>query len=348
MPSLFKTILQFILFLGLGIVIMWWIFHQQSLTYHTYCVQNNISAEDCNLWKKLYADIKTVHWPLIACVFVSFIISNLSRAKRWQIIFSSIGNKIHYINSFGAVLVAYLVNLGIPRSGEFVRAGLISKYENISFDKSFGTIILDRIIDMICMCLLIGVFILLQWNVFLRFYNEQFSSESLFKKIAPLLLIFGFFAFLYFTRSIWRNWKLARWLSNKIKGLMEGILAIRTLDRPFSFVFHTVIVWVGYYMMLFFALKAFPPTSQISPLETLGVYVFGAMGMVVPTPGGMGSYQFLIIMALSYYGINEVDAFSFSNIAFFSAQFATNIILGIFGFALLSWFNKKEKQFIST
>ena len=91
--------------------------------------------------------------------------------------------------------------------------------------------------------------------------------------------------------------------------------------------------------MLFFALKSFPPTASIPPSAGLAIYVFGAMGMIIPTPGGVGSYHYLTMLGLSYYGINEIDAFSFSNIAFFSAQFATNILLGIIALIVLPIFN---------
>jgi uncharacterized membrane protein YbhN (UPF0104 family) len=92
---------------------------------------------------------------------------------------------------------------------------------------------------------------------------------------------------------------------------------------------YTLLIWVWFYVMLYAALQSFEPTAHLSLIAGLVIYVFGSLGMLIPTPGGMGSYHYLMILALSFYGINELDAFSFANIAFFSAQFATNILMGI-------------------
>lgn len=343
MPKSIKLLLQFLLCLGLGIGIFYWIYIGQNTAYQAYCAQNNIAAQDCSLIQKIWTDFGRTNWIYISLIFVSFVLSNVFRAFRWQMIFESMGIKIHYINSLGSIFTAYFANLGIPRSGELVRAGFISKYESIPLDKSFGTIVLDRIVDMSSMGVLLLITILLQWSVFSEFYMTYLDDVSLIKKIIPLFIIGIAFVFLFLFKKIWTQWNFVKKIKEKLQGFWSGISTIRNMKRPWLFVFHTVMVWTFFYLMLYFALKSFPPTADINPVAGLAIYVFGAMGMIVPTPGGMGSYHYLTMLGLSYYGINKIDAFSFSNIAFFTAQFATNIFLGLIALVVLPIFNNNYK-----
>ncbi|MBK7226556.1 MAG: lysylphosphatidylglycerol synthase transmembrane domain-containing protein [Saprospiraceae bacterium] len=339
MSKYLKSILQFIIFTALGLGIFYWIYNSQNASYQIYCSQNNIPSSDCSLIDKVAKDFGRVNWFYIALIFVSFVLSNVFRAFRWQMIFESMGNKIHFVNSLGSIFTAYFANLGIPRSGELVRAGFISKYEDIPVDKSFGTIVLDRIVDMSSMCALLVLTVFLQRNVFISFYNQYLSGTSLFQKFIPFIIIGVVGIILIATKKIWLQWNLVQKIFSKLQGFWSGISSIRNMKKPWLFLFHTIMVWTFFYLMLFFALKSFPPTASIPPSAGLAIYVFGAMGMIIPTPGGVGSYHYLTMLGLSYYGINEIDAFSFSNIAFFSAQFATNILLGIIALIVLPIFN---------
>lgn len=344
MPKILKSVLQFILTLILGLGIFYWIYNSQNAAYQIYCSQNNILPENCSLISKIAHDFGRVNWFFIFLIFVSFILSNVFRAFRWQMIFDSMGIKVQFFNSLGSIFTAYFANLGIPRSGELVRAGFISKYEDIPLDKSFGTIVLDRIVDMSSMCLLLLLTVFLQRNVFSSFYDQYLSETSLIQKLIPIAVLLIVAVIVFLTRKVWMQWNIVKKIMEKLQGFWSGIISIKNMKRPWLFLFHTIMVWLFFYLMLFFALKSFPPTANIPPAAGLAIYVFGAMGMIVPTPGGIGSYHYLTMLGLSYYGINEIDAFSFSNIAFFTAQFATNIILGILALIFLPIFNANYKR----
>lgn len=319
---------------------MWWIFHQQQNGYHAYCAQHNIPSENCNLWDKMLTDFKSVNFIYIVLIFVAFIVSNISRSLRWQIFLKNLGYESHFANAFGAVSIAYMANLGIPRSGEVIRAAVLSKNENIPFDKNFGTVVLDRMVDMISYVLLTITTIIIKWHLFQQFFTEYLNLDILIKKTIPIIAMLAVVLVLFIFRKTWLKWNIVQQIITKLRGFYDGVLAIKNLDRPWAFAFHTINIWFWYYMMLYFAMKSFPITSTIDPSNILFVYVFGAMGMLVPTPGGMGSYHYLIILGLSYFGIQNVDAFSFANIAFFTAQFATNLIIGLLALAFLYFFNK--------
>ena len=131
-----------------------------------------------------------------------------------------------------------------------------------------------------------------------------------------------------------------RKIVNIVQGFIEGLATIRKLDRPGLFLFHSANVWVMYFVMNYLCMLSFAPTADLAPLAALMVFVFGAFGIVIPSPGGMGTYHWLAIQALALYGVDSNDAFSFANIAFFSVQIFYNIIFGLTAFLIIGWLNK--------
>lgn len=344
MSHFFKKFLQFLFFLALGVGIMYWVFVTQDKSYQAYCRENGIGPENCILWKKMLHDLLEVKWYYIVIIFLSFYLSNYFRALRWLIILEPLGYHPHKINAIGSVLVSYFANLGIPRSGEFVRAAIISRYEKIPLDKAFGTVVLDRMVDLISMAIIIFITILTQLSTFNVFYDKYLSEVSLTQKLILPILSILFLVVLYLTRNRWRNLLFFSNLKNRIRGFYEGLVVIKKIKQPRAFLLYTLLIWIWFYVMLFAALKSFGPTSQLSMIAGLVIYVFGSLGMLIPTPGGMGSYHYLIILVLAYYNINPVDAFSFANISFFCAQFADNVILGLAALLVMYIFNRRLKK----
>lgn len=343
MSSLFKQILQFTLFLGLGIGIMYWVYLKQDASYQAYCIQKSILPEDCNLPKKLWNDLLSVKPVFILIIFGAFFLSNYFRSLRWRMILNSIDYNVKGINSIGPILVGYLANLGLPRSGEFIRAALLTQYEKVPITVSVGTVVLDRLVDLMSMAIIIIFTIFTQSETFLRLYQEHLSDIPLVQQLILPVLGLLFMILVFFTRKIWKNWPWVQWIRSKIRGFLDGLLAIRKIKNKSAFLFYTVMIWVWFFVMMFASLKAFEPTSHLSISAALVIYVFGSLGMLVPTPGGIGSYHFLVILALSYFGIHEVEAFSFANISFFSAQFANNIFMGLCALFTLYFYNRKNK-----
>ena len=130
---------------------------------------------------------------------------------------------------------------------------------------------------------------------------------------------------------------------NVLRGFWEGIQSIMKLDRPLLFIFHSFNIWFMYFMMTYLCFFAFEPTAGLSPLAALMVFVFGAFGILIPSPGGMGTFHFLAIQALAMYGVSGGDAFSFANILFFSVQLGCNVIVGIVALILLPILNRDYK-----
>lgn len=341
MSSHLKKIFQFFLFLGIGGILMYWLYIKQVRTYQIYCDEHQIPSSQCNLFDKLWNDLISIHPIYIFSIFIAFFMSNYFRSLRWRMMLSSIGYEVHPVNSIGSILVGYLANLGLPRSGEFIRAALLSKYEKVPLTISVGTVVLDRIIDVLSMGLIVLITVFIQYQTFLKLYQEHLANVPLLQQlIIPILLIL-FLLLAFFTRNTWRDWNFITQFKNKIRGFLDGLLSIRNIQNKTKFVFYTSMIWFWFFVMMFLALKSFQPTNSLPISTALVIYVFGSMGMLVPTPGGMGSYHFLVILALAYYNINEVDAFSFANISFFSANFANNITLGLIGMITM-WYRQQK------
>ena len=346
-----SNLLKFTLFLGTGIVILYLVYQNQNASFIEECQQKGISTENYTLFDKIVNDFKGVNYWWVLVVLVVFTISNISRAIRWRMLIVPLGYQPKHINLFLSVILNYFANLGLPRIGEFVRAATISKYEKMAVEKVMGTIVVDRIMDVISLLIVIGITFLVQADAIYDYFNKRNQAatagdagQSGLLSSPILWAIVGFGLFTLILIWVFREKILASTIGQKVvsilKGFAEGLQTIRSLKRPGLFLFHSANIWVMYIMMNYLCFFAFTPTEHLGFAAGLTVFVFGALGIVIPSPGGMGSYQYLVVQALALYGISESDAFSFSNIIFFSIQIGSNVVLGIIALILLPIINQ--------
>ncbi len=339
--------LKFLLFLSIGAGILYLVFRSQDIAYQEDCALKGISPENCSLLHKIFQDFSNANYFWIVLVLVAYMLSNVSRALRWQMLVRPLGYKTRFSNAFFSTIIGYFANLGIPRMGEVARAAVFARYEKISPEKVMGTIVVDRVLDVICLLSLIGLAFLLEFDVLWGYISEHSVLDEKLANVAgnPVLwFLFVVFAgisiLLYFYRKKLIKLPLFKKFQSILLGFWEGIKTVRQLDRPALFIFHTIFIWGMYYLMMYLAFFSFEPTSGLSPVNALLVFVFGSLGIVIPSPGGMGSYHFLVMAALALYGVNGNDAFSFANIIFFSVQLFGNIFFGIISLILLSVINR--------
>lgn len=344
MSSILKKILQLILFLSLGLGIMYFLYQKNQTSYLAYCETNQIALADCSLLNKLKSDFGTLNYFWICLVFVGFFMTNYSRTKRWQILLNTIGHDAKFRNAYLSINIAYLANLGLPRIGEFVRAVIYAKHEKLGFDKVFGTVVLDRIADMLSFLFLVLLAVILDFSSFENFFLNYAKLPTINFNAYYLLVFLILFSIIYYFRAILKNWNFIKRLLKLLAGIWEGIVSIRNLKSRNLFLLHTVLIWFWFYFMFVFACKAYGPTSELSLIQMLVVYVFGSFGVFIPSPGGMGTYHFMVIIGLGLYGLNQADSFSFANIAFAFGQFFALIVFGFVSLIAISWFNKKPVQ----
>ncbi|MFZ1748908.1 MAG: lysylphosphatidylglycerol synthase transmembrane domain-containing protein [Saprospiraceae bacterium] len=338
------------IFMAFGLGILYLVYLRQETAYQADCAIKGTAAGDCSLINKIFDDITHAHFFWVFITMIIFMISNVFRALRWEMMLQAIGYHPRRINLLGTIMINYLANLGIPRSGEIVRAGLISNYENIPVEKALGTIFTDRIFDVIMLVIVIILAILFGGNDFLAYVQQNMNVSDkinmLFKNpvlsFITGLAICTIFIFIWKKRDLLISSPIGLKVSNLFKGFADGVQSVRKVSSIPLFIFYTLAIWMMYYVMLYFAFFSFDPTSHLGPIAGLVVFVFGSLGIVIPTPGGMGSYHFLVGEALAMYDINGVDAFSFANIVFFSIQIFVNIFFGVMALVILPIINKDK------
>ena len=141
--SKLKTFIQVLVFTIIGSAILYFMWQSQGVAYADQCALEGVPSDDCSLFDKLVSDYANanIYWLII--ISICFTISQLFRSVRWKLMLKPLGYEISHFNSFATLMVGYFANLGVPRIGEFVRAGMISKYENVPVEKAFATIVVE-------------------------------------------------------------------------------------------------------------------------------------------------------------------------------------------------------------
>jgi len=341
----FKTFFQFIIFLAIGVFIMYLMYANQSEAYALECIAKNIPDSECSLIDKLLTDFSQVKllWIILICLL--FMISNVLRALRWNQLLKPIGYSPRIVNSLGAIVIAYFANLGIPRIGEFIRAGTITKYEKIPFEKAMGTIVIGRILDFICLFAAMAIAFLMSFKTFLDYFRENFIYNPWIIGIMIVgtsIILFG--GLLWFNKAI-NSVNSPNAFIIKVQllwnGFKEGLKSIKKVDNIPLLIGYSIGIWFLYFLMTYLCFYSYVPTENLGPVAGLVTFVFGSLGIVFPAPGGVGSYQFMVSQALVIFGINSVEAFTFSNILFFAIQIFGNVFFGILFLIILPFYNKK-------
>ena len=344
-PKQIRSFFQFILFTGVGVLILVMVYKSQNAAYVAECALKGIPDSECSLMEKLKTDFASVNYWWIAAIIVAFVISNLLRAHRWLLLIKTMGTHGRMSNAFFTIMVGYFANMGLPRVGEVVRAGLFARYEKIGPEKVMGTIVVDRILDLLSLLFAILLAIILQGKVLLTFFQEEMGDSVLGKTWLYFLIVLGILSLmvLYRYRRIIKKWSLYHKIHHLVEGFRDGLRSLKRVEKPWILILDTALIWLMYYLMMFLCFYSFQPTAHLGGMAGLMVFVFGGLGIVFPSPGGMGTFHLMVITALSIYGINGDDAFSFANIQYFSVQLLGCMLIGIIGLIVLPIINKNSK-----
>ncbi|MCB0527854.1 MAG: flippase-like domain-containing protein [Saprospiraceae bacterium] len=342
-----KKTLQFLLFLGIGVAILTLVFRSQNAAFQEQCRIDGIPAKQCSLTDKLLGDFSTVHIGWLLMVVAAFTLSNIFRALRWQMLMEPMGHRAGFGNALLTILLGYFANLGFPRMGEVVRAGTLSRYERIPMEKVMGTLVTDRLMDFVCLIVVVGLAFVFEGQTLLDFIGRQqggaeggLLQNSLILTAFGLMIAGGIGLFLF--REKLMHLPVYRKIAKLAKGFWDGLRSVFKLKQPALFLLYSAGIWLMFYLQCWFNLLAFPPTAQLGAGAALMVFVFGTLGFVIPSPGGMGTFHALAIAGLALYNINGGDAFSYANIAFFTIQIIYNIVAGVLSLILLPIINRRS------
>lgn len=315
----FKKILQIALPLLLGLFLCWYAFAQ-------------FSAEELTLIKEQF--VKADYSFLWLSVGMGFL-SHLSRGLRWQYTLAS----MHYFpkryNLVLAVFIGYLLNLTIPRSGEVSRALIINRYDKVPFDKSFGTILTERTIDMCILLLFIAVVFIFQYDLVWHFLESYFTFSYMIVLFLGLGLVF--LAFLYWIYC--STTSLAQKVRQLLSGIKEGICSIAYMKKKWQFIAHTIFIWLMYFLMFYVVFFSMEATKNLSLIQVLTAFVIGSFAIVF-TNGGLGAYPLFIAKVLLLFGITETVGTALGWVIWI-AQFLMIILFGGLSFLLLPIINRR-------
>lgn len=272
-------------------------------------------------------------------IFLSLFIAVLgflSRAYRWKFSIEHMGYVSKFHNNLMAVCVAYFMNLTIPRSGEVSRALVLKKYENIPFDKAFGTIVAERIVDFLLFLMFVTIGFLLQFNVLKKYIIAKIPVEKLI-----LLFLLGIVCFIFFILVwVYSNWKIIVKLKEKFSGLIEGMTSILKMKNKWAFLFHSFFIWFSYLLMFYVTIFALKETSTISFSAVIIGFIFGSLAIGF-TNSGFGAYPLLVAEIFMLYGIPDTAGTAFGWLVW-TSQTILMIILGGLSFLFLPILNRNN------
>ena len=329
------NILKFIISLGIGIGLVFW-----SL--------NGISAEQKQM---IVESFKRANYSWLFLLMMFGLASNFFRAQRWRLLLQPLGYTPGYWNSFHAVMSMFFFNLFFPRLGEVMRCTILYKYEKIPVEKSIGTMVLERVIDLFCILILGGLILLSEYQRYYIFFKDLFVGDKA-KNIAvetnynKYLIMIGIAlvliaAVIFLIRKHGFE-KITSFLKNKFLGLWQGIISIKDLEKKWEFVFHTFGIWICYILMPYFGFKCLEETASLGFTAAMAAVFFGGFAMVA-TQGGIGVFQIVIQKILTTYGVASIIGLSYGWISW-SVQNLSVVVAGIFSLVCLAVFNKDSKQ----
>lgn len=279
---------------------------------------------------------KKANYTWIALGMFLGLLSHLSRAYRWLFQLEPMGYKVKFGNSVMAVFATYLINYTIPRAGEVARATILTNYEGVPFEKGFGTIVAERIADLIVMLGIIVITLFLQFDFIYGFLIEKFNLSKIVIG-AVVLAVFAVVFFYYIKKS---ESKIALKFKNVVAGLIEGATSVFKMKKKWAYIFHTLFIWTMYLFMFYVTSFAITELEGIS-IGAILIGFISASFSIAATNGGIGSYPLAIYAAFSIFGIAEEPSIAFGWIMW-AAQTLMIIIFGGLSLIYLPIYNRKK------
>lgn len=302
-------------------------------TVLTYYIYNTFTPEQITKMKGYFV---SANYNYVSIALLVAFLGYVFRAYRWKYTLAEIGSHPGFVLNFLAVSIGYLVNLGIPRSGEISRALVLKKYKNIPFDKAFGTIIAERIVDFIILILLIITAVLLEFSKLKGFLLERIPVTFL--AILGIIAFVGIFLGLYLYH--YSKWNVILLLKSKVEGLKEGALSVLKMPKKWPFLIYTLLIWGSYIVMFYLTVLSLEATQNISVGTTIVAFVIGGLVMTF-TNGGFGFFPVLISKILILYSIPE-EAGTALGWIIWTSQLLITVFLGLFAFLVLPFATRNK------
>lgn len=328
-----KSIIQFVVLLGIGILLAW------------LSIKSVWTDRD-----KIADSFKTANYFWVGISMLISFLSHFLRAYRWNYLLKPLGYSVKPANSIGAVLVGYFANYGLPRMGELTRCTLVAKYDDVPFEVALGTVITERIVDLLLLLLIFLLTLFAQFKQLKDLANEYILTPLMSKLQAIAAHPTGIIILVAVVISMIIGFilirkKLAIVLKGKfgkiILGFGNGLSSVKDIDKKFQFIALSFAIWASYFYSLYACFFAFSGTAQLGHSECLVLLLFGTFGVVF-SPGGLGAYPAIITSLLVYtYHVEKISAVAFPWMAW-TSQFILIVVLGLLSLILLPIINKNK------
>jgi uncharacterized protein (TIRG00374 family) len=307
----------------------------------------SVKDMDKQKWAQLKDALDRANYWLLVPVLGLLLASHWLRALRWRQLIEPMGYEPSKVNCFLGVMIGYFVNLGAPRLGEVVKCTILARYEKVPADKLVGTIVAERAFDVVCLMIVFGLTLLLQFDVIHSLtsgknFFQGANGQTSYLKIL-LAVVAGVVAFFLV------RWVLARWahvnIVKKIKGIFlniwHGLTSVKDLKNKPLFFVYSIGIWCLYLLSTWFGFFAISATSHLSITDALSVLAMGSVGMIV-SPGGIGAYALLVQKTVAFYSVPPLPYGLALGWLLWFGQFLSFILFGTVSFILLPIINKKR------
>ncbi|WP_201977954.1 lysylphosphatidylglycerol synthase transmembrane domain-containing protein [Hymenobacter rubidus] len=327
----FVTIVKYALLLSISAALMWYAVRGQDLSRIGHYI-----ATANYFWLALTLSLSTLGY--------------FSRAYRWQMQLKASQTPAPYWPVYHAMMVGYLANLVLPRMGEVIRCSVLRRTSGVPVQVAIGTVVTERVIDVLVLLGLLSTLLLLDFNTFWRFVAVEILGgryETLARNPLPLFIagFVGAILLVVAGVALFRNLERLRQNAffNKaivfVKGLLAGVFSVLKLENKWLFVFHTLFTWGVYYLMDYLAFYCFPETYNLDMRAGLAVLTFGAFGMAAPVAGGIGPFHVLVQGVLIVYGVSKEAGIAYALVVH-GAQTLLVVLMGGISFIAVAAVDK--------
>ena len=327
LKSVFRTVIKIFLPLTLGCLLLWFLYRNMDIT---------------EIWNVIKSG---VDYRIILFSLLFGLGANLVRGFRWGLLIQSLGEKFKMRNAVYAVLGNYAVNLVLPRVGEVWRCGMVAKYDNISFTKLLGTLLIDRVSDTIMVGLITLSIVTFNMDFFWDFFRKNPELITGFRSMFNSIWIYAFVVFFIF--GVWfvfkylSNFTLVQKAKGMLRNIWTGIKSVWVMERKGLFLVQTLLIWLGYFLYFYITFYAFDFTRDLGISVGLIAFTMSSIGVAVPVQGGIGPWHFMVIATLTCFGVNENDAAAFALVVH-TIQTAWVAVCGLLGVVALPVLNREN------
>ena len=333
MKKKISQLLQYVIFLGGGIFLVWWQLKSMNL-------------EEKN---EFYNAIKNANFWILIPISIMSIMSHISRSMRWKLLMEPLDFHPKLRNVFMVTMVGYLANAAIPRLGELLKCTFLARYEKLKLDKLVGTIILERSFDLVCYAIFIAFTILIQIKIIGSFATEkldrlfQGNPTLTFLKLGLVIgaIILFWFVMRWIIKKNPQN-KLINKINLMIKGVFEGLSTIKHMKKKGTFLMHTIFIWCMYLGQIYLGFWGLDSTASLGIGAACSVLSLATLSMIV-TPGGIGSFPIFVMQTLMIYGLTSAQGKAFGWLMW-SASTGLIVLVGFVSLLLLPVLNKMNKN----